>query len=305
MTNTTDPKTIYAALEGGGTKFVCAVGTSHGNILEKVTLPTRQADETLNGCSKFFAKCTEKYGAISRMGIGIFGPINIDSKSKNYGQLLAACKPGWEGANVHTHFAKQFNVPVVLDTDVNAAVLAEMDHGAARGVASAAYVTVGTGIGVGLCVNGQTMKGRLHPELGHISVPRAQGDKNPSICAFHEDCFEGMASGPALKARTGFPAESLPANHPAWDQEAYYLAHLCRTISYAASPQRIVMGGGVMHQSVLLSKVRETFIQLTGGFAGLPQSPEAVADYIVLQQLDGVSGLHGAFLLAGRASESI
>ena len=305
MTNRPDAQPLFAAIEGGGTKFVCAVGASHDDILETITIPTRKATETLNDCRAFFEDCAEKYGAISATGIGIFGPIDVDPQSVRYGQLLAACKPGWEGANVHKYFAEQLKCPVAIDTDVNAAVLAEISHGAAHRLRSTAYVTVGTGIGVGLCIDGRTLKGRLHPELGHIAVPRAPGDNHPSICPFHEDCFEGMASGPALKARTGMPAETLPADHPAWDHEAYYLAQLCRTISYAAAPQRIVMGGGVMHKPILLPKVLRAFTEISGGFAGLPQTVDAATNYIVPQQLGGVSGLHGAFLLAARARESV
>ena len=288
---------MIGAIEAGGTKFVCAVGGSHHDIWAQEVIPTRMPDETLAACSRFFETCQIRYGVLSGLGIAAFGPIDLSRNTATYGTVLTTPKPGWQGANFVHHFSHQLGLRPVVDTDVNAAILAEVKAGAARGCKNAVYITVGTGVGV--MVDGQLLHGLMHPEAGHVPVPRAAGDeKFHSECPFHSDCVEGMASGPAMASRWAMPASILPPDHMAWDMEAYYLAQLCRTLTLVYAPERIVMGGGVMNQKSLLPRIRRQLEKLLAGYVPVIPRAGGIDRYVVAPELGKISGLAGAFLLA-------
>jgi len=290
---------LIAALEAGGTKFICAVGTAHDQILEKATFETGEPEKTLAQCLDFFRRCESRFGKIEKLGIAAFGPLNLDPRSTNFGSLLKTPKKGWAGTNFIEYFQQELKASVVLDTDVNAAVLAEVKWGSAKGCASAAYVTIGTGIGVGVYVNGALLHGAIHPEIGHIAAPRAGSDeKFESVCPFHGDCFEGLASGPAMAKRWGQVAEHLGPEHPGWEVEAFYLGQLCRTITLAVSPHRIILGGGVLAHQPLLEKVQTHFETALNDYLPISADSGGLDSYIVRESFGGVSGLIGAFALA-------
>nr|WP_281500877.1 ROK family protein [Kordiimonas marina] len=291
------------AIEAGGTKFICAVGEDAGSILERVSLPTITPAETLAACLAFFQGAAAEHGPISKLGIAAFGPLDLTPTSPTYGHLLETPKPGWSGTDLAGYFAGHLNVPVALDTDVNGAVLAEHKGGAAKACQTAVYITVGTGIGGGVLVNGRLLHGLIHPEIGHIAVPRAPGDEGfKSHCPYHADCLEGLASGPAMKARWGQAAETLPEGHEGWEMEAFYLAQLCRTLTVTLSPEVIILGGGVLMREGLLEKVRVRFDALMGGYLPLAARAGGLDRYIVRQSFGGQSGLVGAFALAEDAA---
>lgn len=289
---------MLAAIEAGGTKFVCAVGGSYDDIWAQETIATRTPDETLAACARFFQDAQVRFGVITGLGIASFGPVDL-GRSATHGTLLSTPKSGWAGTNLAHYFGHQVGVRVSLDTDVNAAVLAEAHIGAARGLDNAVYVTVGTGIGVGVLSQGKLLHGTLHPELGHMPVPRAHGDeKFQSQCPFHTDCLEGLAAGPAIAARASMPASILPADNMAWQTESYYLGQLCRTLVLAYAPERIILGGGVMAQKSLIAKVRRETERLLGGYVPVITRAGGVERYITEPALGKISGLVGAFLLA-------
>ncbi len=289
---------LFGAIEAGGTKFICAVGYGHDDILAQATFPTTTPEETLDLCGQFFADAVVKYGALKRLGIAAFGPLDLEPASATFGALLETPKPGWGGTNFINYFNLHLGVPVVLDTDVNGAVLAEVRWGQARGCDSAVYVTVGTGIGGGAFVNGKLVHGLLHPEIGHIPMPRAPGDEAfEGGCPFHRDCLEGLASGPALAKRWSTPAEELPDGHEGWGFQAFYLAQMCRTITLTLSPQKIILGGGVMARPELLEAVRQQFDAAMAGYTPVAARAGGLENYIMSPSLGGVSGLAGAFAL--------
>ncbi len=238
----------------------------------------------------------------------MFGPLDLRPASPTHGHILSTPKPGWSGADVLGPLRAAFSVPVTLDTDVNAAALAEWQWGVARGCDPTLYLTVGTGIGGGAITGGRPLHGLLHPEMGHVSVRRHPWDPAgfAGICPFHGDCLEGMASGPALAARWGADPGSLPADHVAWDIEALYLAQALTAYIYILSPQRIVLGGGVMHQPALLDKVREQVRALLGGYIESDAVAGSIDRFIVAPELGDRAGVLGALALArGSAGVSL
>ena len=290
--------TLIGAIEAGGTKFICAVGTAHTNILAQETIKTTEPEHTLAQCLAFFRRYERDFGEIDKLGIAAFGPLDLNAQSSGFGSLLNTPKKGWAGTNFIDFFQRALGIPVVLDTDVNAAVLAEIRWGSVKGCHSAAYITVGTGIGVGIYANGGLLHGAMHPELGHAATPREVSDHEfASNCPFHGDCFEGLASGPAMKARWGKRAEELPADHPGWELEAYYIAQLCRAITLSVSPEHIVLGGGVMAHRPLLEATRAKFKKLLNNYLPISEQTEDREKYIVRESFKGVSGLVGAFAL--------
>jgi len=283
-------QTFIGGIEAGGTKFVCAVGDVDGNVLLEERFPTTTPAETFAGAIEFFQKASEQYGELSKLGIGTFGPAGVNPKRDDYGKILVTPKQGWEGADFVGTMQRAFpNAEIVFDTDVNAAALGEGLKGAAQGFASYVYVTIGTGIGGGVVVDGRTLSGLLHPEIGHISVP--QLDDFEGVCPFHGNCVEGMASGTAIAERWGTPAYELAPEHPAWQLEAKYLAHMCRTLTAILSPEKIILGGGVMEQAHLLELVRAEFNELNGGYWPTP------TDYIVTPDLGNQAGITGCLAL--------
>ena len=291
---------IYGGVEAGGTKFVCAVARAPDSVIEETRFPTRGPQETLRDSLAFFRAAQAKYG-LTALGIATFGPAVVDPAARNWGHIDQTPKPGWSGTDVVGPFALEFSVPVGFDTDVNGAGLAEARWGAARSCPQSVYVTVGTGIGGGIIVNGEPLHGLQHPELGHIRVTRPAGDSGaPGVCPYHGDCLEGVASGPAIKARWSTQLNELPPEHPAWQMEADYLGQLCATLVLMVSPQRIVLGGGVMENSALFEPIRTRTRQLLSGYVTALATDAAMATLIVPPALGGRAGITGALAIAAK-----
>jgi fructokinase len=294
----TSPR-LCGGIEAGGTKFVCVVGTSIDDVRAETRLPTTSPAETLDAVVRFFAEASRAHGPLAAIGVGSFGPIDLHPASPTYGCITTTPKPGWAGADVVGTLHRALGVPVGIDTDVNAAALGEWRHGAARGLDTFVYLTVGTGIGGGGLAGGRLLHGLVHPEMGHLRVPHDRtADPFPGVCPFHGDCLEGLASGPAMAARWGVPAETLDAGHPAWALEAHYLALALHNIVCTLSPQRVVIGGGVMAQPALLPLVRRDLATLLNGYIQSPAVLERMDDFVVPPALGDRAGVAGALVLA-------
>jgi len=290
---------LYGGMEGGGTKFVCAVGSGKGKIIEEVRFPTTTPDETIGQAIAFF----QKY-EVSAIGLASFGPLDLNTASPTFGSITATPKPGWAGTNVVAAFQRNFDVPLAFDLDVNAAAFGEYSLiPENRGLESLVYFTIGTGIGAGVIINRKVAHGLTHPEAGHMRLPHdRKKDPFPGICPFHGDCFEGMASGPALAHRWRKSAETLPDNHPAWELEALYIAYALVNVILTLSPQRIVLGGGVMERHLLLPLIRDKVRRLLNGYLASPVLSGGMEEYIVPPALGKRSGVLGALALAKRSA---
>jgi fructokinase len=294
--------TLYGGIEAGGTKFVCAVGSGPDDIQAETRFPTTTPDETLGRAIAFFRE-QQQTRPLAALGIGAFGPLDPDPASPTYGTITATPKPGWSQTPFAPVMEQALGLPVGFDTDVNAAALGEYRWGAAQGCATMLYLTIGTGIGGGALIQGRLMHGLVHPEMGHIRVPHdRQADPYPGKCRFHGDCLEGLASGPALEARWGQRAETLPAGHPAWPLEAHYLALALMNFICTLSPQRIVLGGGVMEQMQLFPLIHQEVPGLLNGYVQAPAILDEIAGYIVPPGLGNRAGVLGAIALAERAA---
>lgn len=281
---------VYGCIEAGGTKFVLGIADAERRVIARHRIPTAVPDETLSAATDWFAQRLP----LSKIGIACFGPVELDRASPRWGHILSTTKPGWSNTDVAGAFARRLRVPVGFDTDVNGAALAESRWGASRGCDVSVYLTIGTGIGGGAVVAGAPVHGFGHPEMGHARPRRHPDDLDfPGVCPFHGDCFEGLASGPAIFARWGAPLSQLPADHIAYEIVAFYLAQLCQTLSALLAPRKIVMGGGVMASPGLLERVRVARAELSKGyFAGDGD------DVIVAPGLGDDAGLFGALALA-------
>ena len=294
--------TLYGGIEGGGTKFVCAVGTAAGEILSETRFPTTTPDETLAQAVDFFKKQTQVRGPLASIGIASFGPLDPRPASVTYGHILPTPKPGWTNADILSPLRTAFDIPIRLDTDVNGAALGEWRWGAAQGLDTFIYLTIGTGIGGGGLVNGKLMHGLLHPEMGHIPLPRDSAvDPFEGGCPFHGDCFEGLASGPAMEKRWGQKAETLPPDHPAWNLEAHYIALALQSLICTLSPQRIIIGGGVAQQPQIMPLVRQKTQAALNGYVQSPAILENIDTFIVPPARGGRAGVLGALALALQA----
>ena len=282
---------LFGALEAGGTKMVCAIGSEEGEILERASIPTRTPDETMPKLAEFF---TGK--GIAALGIGCFGPIDLNRTSETYGYITTTPKLPWKNYDICGYFRERHHVPVGFDTDVNGSMLGEAAWGCARGLDSAVYITVGTGIGVGIMADGKLLHGMLHPEGGHILMPVRSDDTYEGKCPYHKTCLEGLASGPAIEARWGAPARELADRPEVWDLEAYYLAHALVTYIMVLSPQKIILGGGVMHQTQLMDRIRGYVKDMMAGYL-VTRELEDLKSYIVLPSLNDNQGILGALKL--------
>lgn len=287
---------LLAAVELGGTKALAAVSRDPLTPLRRIRVPTRDPETTLNDISDFFEETQAEFGAPAALGIASFGPIDIRRGSPRWGRMGRTTKPGWEGADVAGHLAARLGCPVGLDTDVNGAALAEARRGAGRGLESLAYITVGTGIGGGLVIRGRPVHGAMHPEIGHVRLRRHADDDYRGRCTFHGDCAEGLASGPAIMERFGRTLEELEPDHPFCAILADYLGQLCATLVLVTSPERIVIGGGVMVAGGLHGAVREAMLKWLGGYME-PAAPDGGV-FVVPPALGDEAGLAGAFALA-------
>lgn len=297
-------KPLYGAIEAGGTKIVCAGGCGPAEIPDggRAVIPTSGPGPTLAAVVEFFERFTREHGALAGIGIASFGPVDIDTRSPTWGRILATPKPGWSDVSVVAPL-ERFGCPITVDTDVNAAALAEAKLGAGVGVDSLTYVTVGTGIGGGMVVGDRTIKGLLHPEMGHIRVMRDPRDGNfAGICPFHGDCLEGLASGPAVSARWHTRAEDFPESHPAREILGGYLGQLAATIALMLSCERIVFGGGVVSGGRLLPYIRRSASRWLGGYLPVEARAGGFDRYITAPALGDFAGTAGAFLLAVEAT---
>lgn len=296
---------IFGAIEAGGTKFVCAIGTGAENIRAQIHFPTSRPDETIEQAVNFFQHNLNNGEKLSAIGIASFGPVDPDNRSPTYGYITATPKPGWSNFNFVGAIQDAIPVPVNFDTDVNGAALGEWRWGAAQGLDTFIYMTIGTGIGGGGLSNGKMMHGLIHPEMGHIPLPHDwKLDPFPGACPFHGDCLEGMAAGPALEKRWGARAENFPIDHPAWDLEAHYLALGLVSLICSLSPQKIILGGGVMQQAHLISLVREKVVRNLNGYVQSQMILERIDEYIVPPALGNRAGVLGALALAMQVDHS-
>jgi len=288
---------MFGGIEGGGTKFACLLGRGPQEIVAEHTFPTTNPHDTLGEALRFFRDAAVGY-RLEALGMASFGPIDLDPQSPTYGSVTTTPKVGWQHTDIVGLLRGQLGVPIGWDTDVNGAALAEQRWGAAQGANPVVYITVGTGIGGGACVNGAPVHGLIHPEMGHMLVARAAGDSFEGICPYHGDCLEGMASGPALEARTGRPARALAPDDALWDLEAYYLAWGVKTVMDVLSPQRVVLGGGVMEQRHLFPRIHRHVQRLHNGYLQHPAVTAQIDRYIVPPSLGSRAGVLGALELA-------
>jgi len=296
------PGRLVGGIEAGGTKFVCAVGAGPDDVRAEVRVPTTTPAETLGRVVAFFAG-QAAVAPLAALGIASFGPIDLDPRSPTFGFVTTTPKAGWRGVDLAGPFRRALGVPVAVDTDVNAAALAEQRWGAGRGLATLVYVTVGTGIGGGVVVDGRPLHGLVHPEIGHVRVPHDRTrDPFSGVCPAHGDCWEGLAAAPALAARWGRAPESLPDDHPAWALQAHYLALGLANLVLTLSPERLVLGGGVMARAPLYPLVRAGISALLAGYLASPALNAGLGRYLVPPALGERAGVLGALLLAQRAA---
>jgi fructokinase len=292
---------VYAGIEGGGTKFVCAVARSPVDLIERIIISTTDPRATLEECVHFLTEAQDRHGPIVSIGFSCFGPLELRQDSSRFGRVLSTPKPGWSGADLLAPLRAAFDAPVRLEVDVGGAALAEWRLGAGRGLGSLAYVTVGTGIGGAMAPWGPA--GRLmHAEMGHVRVARHVEDREFSgCCPFHGDCLEGLASGPAIRARWGCDLAELPADHVGRGIVASYLGQMAASIALMLSVERVVFGGGVMSDGTLIPLVREAMFEALNGYIPALADREAASGYVCLPALGVNSGIAGALLLAQEA----
>ena len=287
----------FGTLEAGGTKMVLSVGNERNELLEQASMPTEDPGKTIPAMIDWF-----RDKDIVSLGIGTFGPVDLDPSSETYGWITKTPKPGWSMTPLLPPMRDELGVPALIDTDVNAAALAEWKLGAAKGLNSCMYVTVGTGIGAGLIIEGHIVHGLVHPELGHMLLRPDAKDQTPvGFCPYHRGCLEGLAAGPAMEKRWGRKAYELPPEHEAWDLEADYLAQMCANAVCAFSPEKIILGGGVMQQKHLFPLIRQKTQALLNGYVQAEAVLGGIDDYITEPGLGTRSGATGALLLAREA----
>ncbi len=283
---------LIGGIEAGGTKMVCAVGDESGKVMDRVSFPTRQPEETFRDLIDYF-----KGRDIQALGVGCFGPLDLNKDSKTYGYITKTPKKGWEYCNVVGTLKNALNVPVGFDTDVNGAVLGEVTWGAAKGAESAIYITVGTGVGVGVYVNGGLLHGLVHPEAGHMLLGRHPEDEYVSCCPYHKNCMEGLASGTAVSGRWGKKGVELADRDEVWELEAFYIGQAIANYVLAYSPQKIILWGGVMHQEKLFDMVRREAKNMLNGYIPHDMILNSMEEYIVPPALGEDPGIMGAIKL--------
>lgn len=294
MTPVVKSDSLLGGIEAGGTKFVCAIGYPPHDIQAVDRFPTTTPGETLGRTLDFFRAQPQLPDSI---GIATFGPADIHPDSDTYGFITSTPKPGWSNTNLAGMIMQELQRPVAFDTDVNGAAVGEYVWGAGQNVRNLLYLTIGTGIGGGALVNGKPVHGLVHPEMGHLFLPRAEGDDYEGYCPFHGACLEGMASGPAIEARWGVPAESLVPDHIGWSFEAHYLSLAVTNLILTLSPERIIMGGGVMRQTHLFPAIRSRTQSHLNGYIQAEEILHGIDDYIVPPGLGSEAGVLGAMAL--------
>ncbi|HIW32362.1 MAG TPA: ROK family protein [Candidatus Paenibacillus intestinavium] len=285
---------MYGAIEAGGTKFVCAVGNEQFEVVKRVSFPTTTPEETLAQVYQFF----DQYN-IHAIGIGSFGPIDVNPQSSTYGYILNTPKKGWANYNFLGAVKERYRIPVGWTTDVNIAALSEADRGAGQGMNNVLYLTIGTGIGGGAVINGQLLEGVGHPEMGHIKVQRHPNDHFQGLCPYHHDCLEGMAAGPTIDARLNRKGAEIEQDHEVWGHLAHYLAQAMTNFSMILRPEVIVLGGGVMKSPTLLKQVKQLTVEALGNYIDIPD----INQYLVYPKLGDNVGITGGFLFAAEQLE--
>lgn len=299
---------LFGGIEAGGTKFVCAVGTGPDDVVDEIRYPTTAPDEAIGTAIDFFRGAVAKGGVaqgatLRAVGIASFGPVDPNPASPTWGYVTSTPKPGWADTDFAGPVRAALGVPVGFDTDVNGAALGEGTWGAAQGLDTFIYLTVGTGIGGGAMVEGRLLHGVMHTEMGHIRIPHDfDADPFPGNCPYHGDCFEGLATGPSIEARWGHRAETLSPDHPAWALEAHYLGLACANFVLTLCPQRIILGGGVMQQAHLFPMIRREVQTALNGYIRVPEILDDIDAYIVPPGLGNRAGVLGAIALAMRAT---
>lgn len=288
---------IFGALEAGGTKMVCALGKEDGTILEQISIPTTTPEETIPQIIEYF-----KSKDIVSLGIGSFGPVDVNKSSDKYGCILDTPKTAWKYYDLVGNIQKELNIPIELDTDVNGSCLGEMTFGTSKGLDSVVYITIGTGVGVGASINGQLLHGMLHPEAGHILLKQHPEDNYKGKCPYHGTCLEGLAAGPAIEDRWGKKAVELKDNDKVWEFEAYYIAQALMSYILTLAPRRIILGGGVMHQTQLLPMIRQEVKKLLNGYLNTKEISD-MDNYIIPASLNDNQGIMGCIQLAKIALE--
>lgn len=282
---------LFGGIEAGGTKFILAVCDESLKIQHRISIPTRAPEETMTEVFAYF----DQFEKIDAIGLGSFGPIDVNTKSKTYGYIMDTPKLAWKGYDILGALKKHYpTVKFAFTTDVNAAAYGELKLGAAKGFDSCVYLTVGTGIGGGVVVDGKILSGFSHPEIGHMIMKKHPEDNFAGFCPYHGDCLEGVAAGPAIEQRWGEKAFNLVQDHPAWQMEAWYLAQACVNITLALSPEKIIFGGGVSKQAQLFPMIHESFKKQMNGYVQTPK----LEDYIVHVDLGDDAGITGALLIA-------
>jgi fructokinase len=304
---------IIAAIEAGGTKFVCGLFASTGvegkrpELLDSAVLPTTSPEQTLQAAADFIRSASERpeIGPPEALGIACFGPVELKRLDPAYGFITATPKPGWKNVDVVGFFLRELGLRAAFDTDVNAAACAEQLWGAARGVQDFIYITVGTGIGGGVVSNGLLVHGMAHPELGHIKVRRHGGDSYEGYCPFHRDCLEGLASGPAIAERWRAKPEDLDPSHPAWELEARYLAQAAACYTLVLSPELILLGGGVGLRPGLAERISPLIAEELAEYIPALGDPKRLATFVKRPELGHDAGLYGAAAIALRGGSSV
>ncbi|PRP49732.1 fructokinase [Bacillus halotolerans] len=287
---------MLGGIEAGGTKFVCAVGTEDGTIIDRIEIPTAMPDETIEKVIQYFRQFS-----LQAIGIGSFGPVDLDVNSKTYGTITATPKPGWRHYPFLKTIKEEMNIPVGFSTDVNAAALGESLFGAAKDFDSCLYITVGTGIGAGAIIEGRLLQGLSHPEMGHIYIRRHPDDTYQGKCPYHKDCFEGLASGPAIESRWGKKAADLSHVNEVWELEGYYIAQALAQYILILAPKKIILGGGVMNQSQLFPYIYQYVPKIMKSYFNFSELSESINEYIVAPRLGRNAGIIGTFVLADQA----
>jgi len=304
---------LVGAIEAGGTKFVCAVGHGPGaGILDRARFETgNDPVRVMNGVTAWLLERQREHGPLAALGVASFGPVDLDEASPTYGRVTTTPKPGWQGADLLGPLKQAFpGIPTGFDTDVNGAALGEATWGAARGLEDFVYVTAGTGIGGGGMARGRLLHGLIHPEMGHMGLPRIEGDAFDGTCPFHGRCWEGLCSGPAIAKRAGMPAESLPPDHPAWDFTIHSMAHAFFNLACVLSPRRIILGGSVrkagqLGEAAFFDQLRAEFRKVAAGYlASSVLDENGIRQFIVPPDLGDDAGVCGAIALARAALES-
>ncbi len=303
---------IVGAIEAGGTKFVCAIGSGPGDrLLARTQFPTGDNPARLmKNITAWFKEQEKEHGRLAALGVASFGPVDLDEDSLTYGFITTTPKPGWKNTNLVGPLRKAFpRIPIGFDTDVNGAALGEWRWGAAKGLDDFVYITVGTGIGGGGMARGKLLHGLVHPEMGHIPMPRLNGDKFKGVCPFHGRCWEGLCSGPAIARRAGMPSEQLSPDHPAWSATIQYMAYALATLACVLSPKRIIIGGSVrkagqLGEEQFIKRIRSAFRTVLAGYIDSPVlTKTGISEFIVPPKLGDDAGICGAIALAHEAQK--